>query len=86
MHRTQGACPRHDGLSPPEPAIKIFKNLFFVLGYLIAPRVVDDPDGDSFAQGYGNQIASAKAFPPLGNARTARPAIGDDLCPTGACG
>lgn len=66
--------------------MNIFKNMLFLHGYLIDPREADDPDGDSFAQGYGNQIASAKAFPPLGNARNAGPAIGDDLCPTGACG
>jgi hypothetical protein len=66
--------------------MNIFKNMLFLQGYLIDPREGDDPDGDSFAQGYGNQIASAKAVPPLGNARPARPAIGDDLCPTGACG
>lgn len=66
--------------------MNIFKNMLFLQGYLIDPREADDPDGDSFAQGYGNQAASAKAFPPLGNARTALPLIGDDLCPTGACG
>jgi hypothetical protein len=66
--------------------MNIFKNMLFLQGYLIDPREADDPDGDSFAQGYGNQVASARAFPPLGNARSTLPAIGDDLCPTGACG
>ena len=66
--------------------MNIFKNMLFLQGYLIDPREADDPDGDSFARGYGNQIASAKAFPPLGNARSALPPLGDDLCPTGACG
>jgi hypothetical protein len=66
--------------------MNIFKNMLFLQGYLIDPREADDPDGDSFAQGYGNHIASAKAFPPLGNVRSTLPAIGDDLCPTGACG
>jgi hypothetical protein len=66
--------------------MNIFKNMLFLQGYLIDPREADDPDGDSFAQGYGNHVASAKAFAPLGNARSALPAIGDDLCPTGACG
>jgi hypothetical protein len=65
--------------------MNIFKNMLFLQGYLIDPREADDPDGERFAQGYGNQGASAKAFAPLGNARTA-PVIGDDLCPTGACG
>jgi hypothetical protein len=66
--------------------MNIFKNMLFLQGYLIDPREADDPDGDSFAQGYGNQVASAKAFPSLGNTRTTLPVIGDDLCPTGACG
>ena len=65
--------------------MNIFKNMLFLQGYLIDPREADDPDGDRFAQGYGNQIASTKAFPPLGNARNAPP-LGSDLCPTGACG
>jgi hypothetical protein len=66
--------------------MNIFKNMLFLQGYLIDPREADDPDGGSFAQGYGNQVASGKAFPPLGNARTATPLVGNDLCPTGACG
>ena len=66
--------------------MNIFKNMLFLQGYLIDPREVDDPDGDSFAQGYGNQVASAKAFPPLGNARSVQPTLGHDICPTGACG
>ena len=66
--------------------MNIFKNMLFLQGYLIDPREADDPDGDSFAQGYGNQIASAKAFRPLGNARSVQPALGHDICPTGACG
>ena len=66
--------------------MNIFKNMLFLQGYLIDPREADDPDGDRFAEGYGNHIASAKAFAPLGNARTAAPVIGNDLCPTGACG
>ena len=66
--------------------MNIFKNMLFLQGYLIDPREADDPDGDSFAQGYGNQVASAKAFPPLGNARNVLPALGHDICPTGACG
>ena len=39
--------------------MNIFKNMLFLQGYLIDPREADDPDGDSFAQGYGNHVASA---------------------------
>ena len=72
--------------------MNVFKNLLFLHGYLIDPHEADDPDGDSFAQGYGNQVASDKAFAPLGHAHAAvnvariTPCVGQDLCPTGACG
>ena len=70
--------------------MNIFKNMLFLQGYLIDPREADDPDGDSFAQGYGNQVASGKAFAPLGHVQPARrqpiAPLANDLCPTGACG
>ena len=73
--------------------MNVFKNLLFLHGYLIDPREADDPDGETFAQGYGNHVASGKAFAPLGHAHVAanpvrapRVVVGQDLCPTGACG
>ena len=68
--------------------MNVFKNLLFLQGYLINPADADDPDGDNFAQGYGNQVASGKAFAPLGHAHAtaSRLSAPQDLCPTGACG
>ena len=66
--------------------MNIFKNMLFLQGYLIDPREADDADGDRFARGYGNQVASTQAFPPLGHSRNPLPPLGADLYPTGACG
>lgn len=75
--------------------MNIFKNILFLPGYPTHARSADEAD-HSYAQGYGNRIASAKAFAPLGRVRAIeRRAVSasnraapfaNDLCPLGACG
>jgi hypothetical protein len=76
--------------------MNIFTNMLFLQGYLSDPRWADDADAVDYSQGYGNHVASAKAFAPLGHGhaikddahhasrRTAT--FANDPCPTGACG
>lgn len=71
--------------------MNIFKNMLFQQGYLHDPRFGDDVDEEvSYAEGYGNRVLSEKTFAPLGHdhakARRAGPTLGNDPCPTGACG
>lgn len=72
--------------------MNIFKNLLFLQGYLTDPRDADDVDGISYAQGYGNHVASERAFGRLGHAHAAgrdaaAPApLVNDLCTAGGCG
>lgn len=66
--------------------MNIYTGILFLQDFLTDPHEIDD-QGRAFAQGYGNRVASAQAFPPLGRA-PAEPshAFANDLCPTGACG
>ena len=47
--------------------MSIFKNILFLQDFPSHARMVDAP-GRSYAQGYGNHVASAQAFAPLGHA------------------
>jgi hypothetical protein len=51
--------------------MSIFKNILFLQDYPSNVRTSDDP-ARSYAQGYGNHVASAQAFAPLGHAHAQR--------------
>lgn len=66
--------------------MNIYTSILFLQDFLSDPHEIDDR-GRAFAEGFGNRIASAQAFPPLGHAPVERrTAFPNDLCPTGACG
>jgi hypothetical protein len=66
--------------------MNIYTSILFLQDFLTDPHEIDDR-GQAFAQGFGNRIASAQAFPSLGHAPVDRSAgLAKDLCPTGACG
>lgn len=70
--------------------MNIFKNILFLQGHLTDPRDADDEDRTSYAQGYGNHVASEKALGRLGHAHAAddgaTAAIPDEFCTAGGCG
>lgn len=47
--------------------MSIFKNILFLEDYPITLRTSDEA-ARSYAKGYGNHVASAQAFAPLGHA------------------
>ena len=47
--------------------MSIFKNILFLEDYPINVRTTDEA-ARSYAKGYGNHVASAQAFAPLGHA------------------
>lgn len=72
----------------------IFKNILFLQDYPSGARTADER-GRSYAQGYGNHVASAQAFAPLGHTHATdrhaslvprRPATSTDRRPAAACG
>ena len=76
--------------------MSIFNNILFLQDYPSDEHRSAAP-GHSYAQGYGNHVASAQAFAPLGHANNvrhrnagapARPsaASADDRFPLRACG
>jgi hypothetical protein len=67
--------------------MNIYTSILFLQDFQTDPHEIDDR-GRAFAQGYGNRIASAQAFPPLGHAIFERnnDAFAEDLCTAGACG
>lgn len=69
--------------------MNIFKDMLYLHGYLIEPRFAEELEPEHYAEGYGNRIASKKAFAPLGrgHARQAPVAapLGEALCPAGGC-
>lgn len=71
----------------------IFKNILFLQDYPGGARTGDER-GRSYAQGYGNHVASAQAFAPLGHAHATDPqgsvparrhASPAGRCPAAAC-
>lgn len=72
--------------------MSIFKNILFLQGYLTDPRDANDSDEVSYARGYGNHIASEKAFGRLGHAHAnergaaAPDTLANDVCATEGCG
>ena len=66
--------------------MNIYTSILFLQDFQTDPHEIDDR-GRAFAQGYGNRIASAQAFPPLGHAVVERnEAFAEELCTAGACG
>jgi hypothetical protein len=72
--------------------MNIYKNLLFLHGHVLDPRIVDDP-GERYAEGYGHRVASARFFPSLGRGRQAGDAQRrepaprlDEVCTAGGCG
>jgi len=51
--------------------MNVFTNLFFSQGQQVEPHSFDEAD-DRYATGYGNRIASARFFAPLGHAQAKR--------------
>lgn len=73
--------------------MNIYKNLLFLHGHVLDPRIVEDRPDESYAEGYGNRVASARFFPLLGRGRQAGDAQRrevaprlDDVCTAGGCG
>jgi hypothetical protein len=71
----------------------IFKGLLFLHGYRLPFESLEGADGriagEEYAAGYGNRIASQRAFPALGHGRQQRNADNtpmQEVCVTGACG
>lgn len=58
--------------------MNVFTNLFFSQGQQADPHSFDEAD-DRYATGYGNRIASARFFAPLGHARAGRADDADDF-------
>ena len=74
--------------------MSIFKNILFLQDYPSDARTGDERRR-SYAQGYGNHVASMQAFAPLGHTHVTdrqaslaprRPAKSADRRPAGACG
>jgi len=58
--------------------MNVFTNLFFSQAQQADPQPFD-ADDDRYASGYGNRIASARFFAPLGHARSHRANDGADF-------
>jgi hypothetical protein len=55
--------------------MNVFTNLlFFDIGRPAEPHLLDDDD-ERYATGFGNRVASARVFAPLGHARRLAPAV-----------
>lgn len=65
--------------------MNIYTGILFLQDFLSGPHEIDD-QGRAFAQGYGNRVASAQAFPPLGRAPADPAAFANEPCTAGACG
>lgn len=72
----------------------IFKNILFLQDYPSGARTADERSR-SYAQGYGNHVASAQVFAPLGHSHAIdrqaslparRQATAADRRPAAACG
>lgn len=75
---------------PETPMNKIFKDLLSLHGYPLPfesiERVTGEAETPDYANGYGNRVASARAFPPLG--RPGAAAVRHDprdVCVAGGC-
>lgn len=77
---------------PETPMNKIFKDLLSLHGYPLPfesiERVTGEVETPDYANGYGNRIASERAFPRLGRAHGRVAAVrhdSRDVCVTGGC-
>lgn len=72
---------------------EIFKGLLSLHGYRLPFESIEGADGKiagtEYANGYGNRVASQRAFPALGHGRRrgeGRGSASGQVCTTGACG
>ena len=70
---------------------ELFQGLLSLHGHRLPfeaiPGVDDTAPAADYTRGYGNRVASQRAFAPLGHGRRREPAPGpQDICTAGGCG